>query len=340
MRIALVAPAFGQTGGPSVLVKDLAEALTKKGVDVTLFAPADWKTTAKCIPSMPQSLWNMEDFKDQTMSLRRNFQMASQTAVLKFQDDFDLIHLNIPSFSAGPLAGAKIPVLLSAHSRIPKDQFWQLKELGAHIVALSQAQAKNLPYDSVIWNGLNMSNIQPSFEPGSYLLTIGRLTDQKGIHTAIAIAKKAKVPLIIIGRIGNGDDRQIYFKGEIEPHIDGKNIRHLDTVPHEEIFSYLRSAKALLFPIVRAETFGLVAAEALACGTPVIGTRVDPLPEILSDSAVSFLSDNIDELSYAASHTEQFDRQACRRYAEEHFSAERMADEYLVLYEKLLREAS
>ncbi|PIP25991.1 MAG: hypothetical protein COZ27_01220 [Candidatus Moranbacteria bacterium CG_4_10_14_3_um_filter_41_65] len=337
MKIALVAPAFGQTGGPEVMVKTLAESLTKKGVDITVFAPADWKTTAKHMHSIPQSLWNMTGFKDQTMTLRRNFQMASQTTVLKFQDTFDLIHLNVPSFAAAAIAGAKIPVLLSAHSRIPKDEFLQLKKLGAHIVALSHAQAKKLPYDSVIWNGLNVSEIQPSFEPGKYLVTIGRLTDQKGIHSAINIAKKARVPLIIIGRVGNGADRQVYFKEQIKPYIDGDMVRHLDTIPHEEIFSYLRSAKALLFPIVRAETFGLVAAEALACGTPVIGTRVDPLPELLTDSSISFLSDDLDELANVAAHTERFDRQTCRRYAEEHFSTERMADEYIALYKDLLK---
>lgn len=340
MRIAIVAPPFGLVGGPEIMVRNLTRNLMALGVNVTLFAPSDWPSLGVShISTLPQSLWNMPGFRQQNQWVRRNLHMAAQTKVLSYQDEFDLIHLHVPRFAYAVSAAAKIPTLLSAHNRIPADEFYQLQETGLAIVAMSHAQAEDLPYTEVIWNGLQLDEIEPSFTAGSSLLTIGRLTDQKGIHRAIEIAKIVQKKLIIIGRIGHGAERNEYFSEQIQPHIDGVNVIHIEKVAHEKIYAYMREASFLLFPIIRPESFGLVAAESLSCGTPVLGSTIAPLPEILGpavEKGAAFLSNNIDDLAEMAQHPERFDRRACRTYAEENFDSSVMAKKYLSLYKKIL----
>jgi len=338
MRIALVAPAFGQTGGPEVVVQNLGQALADQGVDVTLFAPADWKTSLPLVPTLPQSLWSMKDFPKQSTRRRRNFIYGSQTVVLKHQEKFDVIHLHAQSSAYAIAKGARVPCVVTLHSGISKEDFGQMKESELTLVGLTHSQVGNLPVDTIIGNGIPTAAISPSFKAGEYLLAVGRLTTQKGIGQAIAIAKKSNKKLIIIGRIGISEDRQNYFKEYIEPHIDGKQIRLIESVNREEIYDYFRKASFLVFPIMSQESNPLVPMEALACGTPVLGTRVAPLPEMFpkSEGAV-LLSNDLEELAEAAAHPERFDRKTARRYAEQHLDSRRMADEYIALYHKLIQ---
>lgn len=344
MRIAMVAPAFGGTGGPEIMVRNITDGLMKLGVAVTLFAPADWPDQGvPLIPTLPQSLWNMPEFLNQSKRVRRNFHMASQTKVLSHQENFDLIHLHVPSFAYAVSAVAKIPTILSSHNRLQYDEFNQLKASasGLTLVAMSKSQSDGLPYDAVIWNGLRLEEIQPEYKHGSYLLSVGRLTDQKGIHKSIEIARLAQKKLVIIGRVGHAQERQSYFSEQILPHIDGKNVIHIEKVEHSEIYGYMHGASHLLFPIIRPESFGLVVAEALACGTPILGSTAAPLPEILGGARshdVAFLSENMEDLAKAARHPEKFDRRACRKYAEKNFDIMITAKKYFELYQKILKK--
>ncbi|HPN96198.1 MAG TPA: glycosyltransferase [Candidatus Moranbacteria bacterium] len=338
LRIAMVAPPFGDNGGPEIVTQNLTDALLRLGADVTLFAPADWKTKAQHVPTLEQSLWNMKNFALQDKVSRRNLIISSQTKVLSYQDKFDIIHLHSQKYAYTIAASAKIPCVLSFHNKINEDLFCQLKKTSIFTVSLSNSQKGLLKTSAMIYSGIPLNNIVPSFDSGKYLIAIGRLAEQKGIDTAIQIARKAAKKLLIFGRIGNSQERQHYFNKKINPFIDGKNVIYKGEVSNKEIYKYLRDAEALLFTIKRPEVFGLVAIEALASGTPVIGTKIAPLPEFLIDPKTSFLSNNLTELISAAKKPEiLFDRKKCRQYAENNFDSLVMAKKYLKLYKKILK---
>lgn len=337
IKIAMVAPPFGETGGPEVIVRHLADALLRLGVAVTLFAPADWHTKAKLVPTLKQSLWNMPDFKKQTEMVRRNYLIASQVVVLNHQEKFDLIHLHLDKYAYPIAATADRPCVLTLHNPIDPTDFHYLFQKGIYPVALSRAQRGRLKVSAIIGNGIPVSKIKPSFERGRYFIFVGRLSARKGVDRAIRLARRARVKLIIFGRIGNSPERQEYYNKKIKPFLDGRQIIYRGETSNQEILKIMRGAKALLFPIAQPEAFGLVAAEALACGTPVIGTRVAPLPEILTDCRVAFLSDNDRQLVRAIKRTDQlFDRRECRRFAEKKFDSLVMARKYLKLYQRIL----
>lgn len=338
MKIALVAPAFGQTGGPEVVVQNLAQAFSSMKVDFTLFTPGDWKSNHHFVPTIPQSLWNMENFSEQSEWERRNLIFGSQTAVLRCQDEFDLIHLHSQRSAYAVAVGARIPTVVTLHSQISEADFKQMHSVGIHTVGLTRSQVGSLPVDAIIGNGLPLDQIRPSFEPGKYLLAVGRLNMQKGVHQAIEIAKKAGKKLIIIGRIGTSPERQEYYQQYIAPFINGDSVKLIESVPHEEMYDYYRGASCLIHAITTPETHSLAAIEALACGTPVLGTTVAPLPEIFPDteSPAFFLSSDLDALAEAALNPERFSREGARRYAENHFDSRIMAKKYFALYEKIL----
>lgn len=340
IRVAMVAPPFGEEGGPEVFVKHLTNALLKIGVDVTLFAPADWKTSAKHIPTLPQSLWKMPDFKEQTPRVRNNLIISSQIKVLTYQNNFDIIHLNSQGLAYSVGSNASVPCVLSFHNRITTPEFNQLRKGKIHTVSLSKSQKGKFKTSATIWNGIGMDDLRYSLRKGTHLIFIGRLTDYKGADRAIEIARKANKKLLIFGRIGNTIERQTYLKEKIKPFIDGKNIIYMGEVPNKKVLTYLKNACGLLFPLRRPDICPMVVSESLACGTPIIGTAVNPLPELLKNNRkISLLSNNVRDLVRAARNTAQFDRLACRKYAENNFNSLTMGRKYTNLYKKILSKA-
>src|SRR4030042_1264269 len=339
IRIAMVAPLFGDTGGPEVVVQNLTNALLKKGVNVTLFAPADWKTKAKHIPTLQKSLWKMEDFKDLTQIMIRNYIAAAHAKVLNHQNEFDVIHLHLQRHAYAVAANVRKPCLLSFHSGFTGPELQMIKNTGIATVALSKTQRGKRKTTAVIQNGVQVDNIKPSYGKGRYLVAIGRLNEQKGIDRAIQITRRAGKKLLIFGRIGISEKRKSYFRKKKAPFVDGKNIILMKEVPNKKIFQYIRNAEALLFLIRTPEVCPMAVAESLACGTPVIGTNVGPLPEMLTDKKVAFLSNNINSLVKAVKNVEQFDRRACRKYAEKYFDSSVMAEKYIQLYKKIIAKA-
>jgi len=343
IKIAIIAPSFGETGGPEVVAKNLAESLVEKGIDVTLFAPADWKTTAKLIPTLEKSLWNMKGFNKQTDLIRNNYLAKSQLEISNYKKKFDIIHIHSHRYAYAIAKLVKTPCVLTFHNRIIKQEFNFIKSSGINTVLLSGAYKNKFKSSAIISNGIDIKKIKCSFLKGKYLIVIGRITEPKGIDVAIKIAKKAKKKLLIFGRIGDSPERQKYFNKKIKPLLDN-NIIFKGQISQNEVFKYLREAEALLFPIKPAIknliVCPLVVMEALACGTPVIGTNIDPIPKPLKNSEVAFLSNSFNDLVGAAKFTEKFNRRKCREYAEKYFDSSVMADKYLELYRKIIDNKS
>lgn len=331
----MVSPPFGQEGGPEVVCRHLTNALLEKGFDVTLFAPADWKTRARHIPTLNQSLWKMKNFKKQSEVYRKNLIFCSQLEVLKHEEKFDIIHLHAQRNAYTVAKFSKKPCILTLHNSIGSMEFEQIKEVGIHPVAISSGRKGKLKMSAVIENGINVEELEYSFHKGKYMITVGRLLEQKGIDLAIKIARKAGKKLFIIGRKGNSPERQKYFKDKIKPFLNSRIILK-EQMPQPDLYKYVKNAEAILSPIRgKLSVVPLIIMEALACGTPVIGTPVSSIPAILKNKNIGCFSNNLKDLTIAAKNTDKFDRRECRKYAEKYFNSSIMADKYIRLYKKV-----
>jgi glycosyltransferase involved in cell wall biosynthesis len=206
----------------------------------------------------------------------------------------------------------------------------------APFVSISDNQrlpARDANWIGTIYHGLPINSLRPSFEPGSYLAFLGRLTPDKGPDAAIRIARAVGMPLQIAAKIPRGETH--YFKEQLQPLIDGEQVRLIGEVNDEAKARFLAGASALLFPIDWPEPFGLVMIEAMACGTPVIAFRSGSVPEVIDQGVTGFVVEGEAEAAQAIGRLGEIDRRRVRAHFEQRFTAKRMATEYLELYEKL-----
>jgi glycosyltransferase involved in cell wall biosynthesis len=191
----------------------------------------------------------------------------------------------------------------------------------------------------VIPYGIDVASVPfgDSREPGEFLLTVGRLVPTKGADRAIAIARRANLPLVIVGDVTPYlSDSRSYYEERIRPFVDGVRVRHFPTLPNAEVVALMGRARAFLFPISWEEPFGLVVAEAMAAGTPVVATPRGSLPELVEHGVTGFLGVTDEELADYAIRAGDLDRAACRRRAEERYGVERMVSDYEALYRRIL----
>ena len=208
---------------------------------------------------------------------------------------------------------------------------------GAPFVSISNNQRAPLGganWLGTVYHGLPADMFRPSFEPGSYLAFLGRLTAEKGPEAAIRIARAAGMPLRIAAKVPRGE--RGYFKERLEPQIDGDQVRLTGEVNDKAKERFLAAASALLFPIDWPEPFGLVMIEAMACGTPVIAFRSGSVPEVVDDGVTGFVVDGEAEAVEAVRRLGELDRRQVRAHFEQRFTAKRMAEEYFRHYEMLV----
>ena len=174
------------------------------------------------------------------------------------------------------------------------------------------------------------------FQPNKqdYLLWMGRFDDYKGAHRAIAVARQAGVPLLLAGPVQPG--QEAYFSEQIEPHLDGDQVRYLDEVGGAEKEELLANARSLLMPITWNEPFGMVMVEALACGTPVIAFPQGAAREIVQHELNGFLVDDEESMAAALAGLDRIDPATCRESVATRFNPDTVAAGYLRIYEKAL----
>jgi glycosyltransferase involved in cell wall biosynthesis len=185
-----------------------------------------------------------------------------------------------------------------------------------------------------VYNAIDFSQyeLNESVDANAPLMFLGRLDKIKGAHTAIKVAKATGKNLIIAGNIPNTADNYLYYKTEVEPLIDGKQIQYVGSVNDAEKNHYLQKAQALLFPIEWDEPFGMVMIEAMACGTPVIAYRRGAVPEVVTEGVNGFIVDTEAELSDALVKIHSIDRATCRAVAKNQFDVSVIAKKYLELF--------
>jgi len=166
---------------------------------------------------------------------------------------------------------------------------------------------------------------------------LGRISPKKGTHLAIELAQRTGLPLVIAGYIP--PDEEEYFESRVRPHLDGKRIEYIGPVGPEQRNRVLGKALALLHLVTVPEPFGLVLAEAQACGTPVIGFGLGSVPEVVRHGETGFVVENLAEAEAAVAEVYRLDRRRCRQWVEENFSQEAMVNGYLAAYRKVLESA-
>jgi glycosyltransferase involved in cell wall biosynthesis len=175
-----------------------------------------------------------------------------------------------------------------------------------------------------------------SAEPENYLLYVGRISPEKGVHHAIEAAKKLDLPLIIAAKLDTYyEEYLIYYRDHIEPHLSDKIkfIGEVDTKKRNELMS---KALAFLHPVTWPEPFGLTLIEAMACGCPVVAFRQGSIPELVQEGKTGFVVETVDEMVEAIKRIPALSREECMKYSRTHFNARRMADEYEQLYNEIV----
>ncbi|AWM40078.1 Glycogen synthase [Gemmata obscuriglobus] len=167
---------------------------------------------------------------------------------------------------------------------------------------------------------------------------LSRVEHIKGAHVAIAVAKRAGRPLVIAGNHASDDTPNgRYWREQIQPHLGRNGIEYVGPVNDAQKNELLGRAAAMLVPIQWNEPFGIVFAEALACGTPVISCPRGALPEIIRNGTEGFLAETEEALAVASRRVGEIDRAACRARAESAFSAGRVISRYERLYTEAAR---
>jgi glycosyltransferase involved in cell wall biosynthesis len=187
---------------------------------------------------------------------------------------------------------------------------------------------------ATIHHGVDPADFRFNDHPEEFALFLGRISPDKGILEAIQIARAAQVPLMIGAKMSNEDEIG-YFRDFVEPLLDDQCC-YLGEVNRPEKLELLRRARCLLNPIMWDEPFGMAMIEALACGTPVVARRRGGAIEIVEEGVSGLLGDTDEELVTALKDVGRIDRATCRRYLEQNFSADRMAEEHLALYRRVI----
>jgi glycosyltransferase involved in cell wall biosynthesis len=307
----------------------LTEGLVARGVQVTLFATADSITGAHLAAT---ALRGYAEDPDLDAKVWEALHIA---AAFERAGEFDLIH---NSFDFLPLSYSRLvatPVVTTIHG-FSSEQivpvFERYNDIG-HYVAISEADRhERLEYAATIHHGIDMRTFDPGAGDGGYLLFFGRIHPDKGTAEAIEVAERVGMPLVIAGIV---QDRS-YFERLVAPRVDDDRVSYVGPVGSEERGALLGGARALLHLVNFDEPFGFSVVEAMACGTPVIAQRRGAMGEIVRPAENGFLVDTQDEAVSAVHAAEALDRAAVRASVEKRFGVDRMVDDYLALYQRVV----
>ncbi len=340
MRIAQIAPITERVppkkyGGTERVVSALTEGLVKRGHDVTLFATNDSLTSAKLSSVIDGAL---REKKFNNIYGLNTWTMYHIAMAYSHQEDFDLIH-DHTGYIGLPIANlARTPVLLTMHGNFHEDvrpMFDAIRRPQVVCISKSQSEELKIRDFSVIYNGLPMSHYPFSLDHDGYLLFVGRISLEKGTHIAIEAAQKSGLPLIIAAKLDEPDVK--YFRKYIKPHLRD-NIQWVGEVDEVDRNRLMSRALCFLHPVTWNEPFGLTMIEAMACGSPVVGFDKGSVPEIVKHGTTGYVVTNISSLLDAIKKIDKISRKYCRDYSLQEFSADKMTDEYELLYKKILNQ--
>ena len=340
MKIAQIAPLIESVpprlyGGTERIVSYLTEDLVRLGHDVTLFASGDSITSSELAPCCTRALRLDPSVHDVVPHFMLMIDKVRERA-----DEFDVLHFHIDLFHFPLFRSLAARTLTTLHGRQDlgdlKPFYSRFSEMP--LISISDDQRKPLPHANfvaTIHHGIPSGLHRPSFEQGSYLAFLGRISPEKRPDRAIRIARAAGIPLKIAAKVDKVDED--YFRNDIAPLIAGGGVEFVGEINEREKTKFLGEAAALLFPVDWPEPFGLVMIESMACGTPVLAFRRGSVTEVIEDGVTGKLVDSEEEAVAALPALLSYDRRTVRQRFEERFTATRMAKDYVDSYRQLLK---
>ncbi len=340
MRIAQVAPLIESCppkfyGGTERIVSYLTEELIALGHDVTLFASGDSRSKARLIAPCNQAL-RLDPARPEPLA----YQIIQLNQVAKLAGEFDVIHFHMDYLHFPLFSMAHGKTLTTMHGRL------DLPHLPAvfaefplmPLVSISESQRQPLPlanWRATVYHGLPKDLYEPGGHDGGYLAFLGRICPEKRVDRAIEIARITGTPLRIAAKV-DPVDRE-YFENRIRPLLSDPLIEFVGEIGENEKSEFLGQALALLFPIDWPEPFGLAMIEAMATGTPVIAFRKGSVPEVVDEGVTGFVIDTVEEAGRVVERARSLNPRDVRARFERRFSVERMARDYVGVYETMLR---
>lgn len=339
MKIAQVSPLFESVppklyGGTERVVSFLTDTLVEMGHDVTLFASGDSITKARLQSITPRALrlaGTRDPFSLHTLQLQEVVEMAG---------DFDIIHFHTDYFHFPVSRLSTYNHITTLHGRLDLPELAPLYEKFDDIPLVSISKAQRIPVAFANWVGNVYHGIpQALFKQGDgtdgYAVFIGRFSPEKGVDQAIEIAGRSGLKIKIAAKVDPADHE--YFEVNIKPLLSLPHVEYLGEVNEEQKQELLANARVFLLPINWPEPFGMVMIESLACGTPVVAYGRGSVSEILENGKTGFVVSDIEGAVDAVGRIHQIDRNHCRQIFEQRFEAQRMAHEYVAIYEKMIR---
>ena len=339
MKIAQVSPLYESCpprlyGGTERIVYYLTEELLRLGHEVTLFASGDSQTSAVLEAPCEQALRLNEACKDPLI-----YHLTMLHRLRRRAAEFDIIHFHTDYLHFPFFADDADKTLTTQHGRLDLPDLPVIMREFPMMPLVSISAAQQTPLRWANWIGKVLHGLPRDLHclgggDGGYLAFLGRITPEKGPDRAIAISRAAGVSLQIAAKVDPVD--RDYFERAIAPLLQDPLIEFIGEIGENEKGGFLGDAAALLFPIDWPEPFGLVLIEAMANGTPVIAFGRGSVPEIIEDGVTGFIVDDVDAAAAAVPMAKQLDRRLIRQRFEERFTAERMACDYLTLYQRVL----
>src|SRR5712671_4610586 len=343
MKIAQVSPLYESCpprlyGGTERIVYYLTEELIRLGHEVTLFASGDSQTSALLEASCEQALRLNKACKDPLV-----YHMTMLHRVRRRAAEFDIIHFHTAYLHFPLFAECWDKTLTTLHGRLDLPDLPVVMREFSMMPLVSISDAQQAPLSGANWYGTVLHGLPRDLYrrgggAGGYLAFLGRIAPEKRPDRAIAIARRAGLPLQIAAKVDPTD--RPYFEREILPLLQDPLIEFVGEIGEADKGAFLGDAAALLFPIDWPEPFGLVQVEAMATGTPVIGFRGGSVPEIIEDGVTGFIVDDIASAVAAIPRAKELDRRVIRQEFERRFTDERMARDYLAIYGALLQHGS
>jgi len=339
MKIAQIAPLYESVppkfyGGTERVVSYLTEELVRLGHDVTLFASGDSVTSANLVKCSERSLRMDPKCKDK---LAYHIMMLDK--VFADPDEFEIFHFHIDYLPFPLSRRTNIKRLTTLHGRLDLPDLVPLyKQFSDEpLVSISDSQREPLAWANwlrTVYHGLPKEAYPFHEKPQPYLAFLGRISPEKGLDQAIEIAKASNMALRIAAKVDEVDID--YFIRSAQPIMNDPMIEFIGEIGEKDKAEFLGNATALIFPIVWPEPFGLVMIEAMSCGTPVIAYGNGSVPEIIKNGVNGYIVENQEQAVAAIQKITELDRKQCRDDFIKRFSVERMASDYVALYEHIL----
>lgn len=338
MRIAQVAPLMERVpprmyGGTERIVSYLTEQLVHDGHDVTLFASGDSRTAAELVPCCREALRLDPNIVDPLP-----YYMILLDQVRRRAGEFDVLHFHTDFLHFPVVAGFADRTVTTLHGRLDLPDLPPVFAAFPSLAMVSISDHQRLPlaanWVATVYHGLPPDRYAFAPESMGYLAFLGRISPEKRVDRAIAIAHRAGLELKIAAKVDKVD--QAYFDEKIRPLLDAPCVDYVGEIDEPEKAAFLGGARALLFPIDWPEPFGLVMIEAMACGTPVIAWHNGSVPEVIDPGVTGYIVDTVEAAANAVGRAGRLDRRRVRARFDARFSAARMADDYRQVYQALV----